>query len=657
MTKSKHKKPQKPERRDENIATGNKSSKTRPSQKRKSFPGAGSIPKTTWYWLTGILALTFIVYIPSFNNEFVWDDLVYIQQNPLIYSINLSKIFSAYLAGNYHPLTVLVHAIEYSLFKFNTTGYHLVNVLLHVCNTALVFYFICRLSGNAVIGLITALLFGVHPLHVESVAWIAELKDVLYSFFFLFGLITYLRFTAEQKSKWYVLTIVLFLLSLLSKGMAVSFSLVLVLIDYYQGRWSLQKAWLEKIPFFALSLIFGIIAIQAQHSESAVHTDTIGWAQRIVFAAYAYITYIQKLIFPVPISAYYPYPVGPQEGIPAMYYLYPVLLLGLIATSVWAFGKNKKLFFSIAFFTSTILLVLKLMPVGYALMADRYTYIPSIGIGYLAAEGLYTLFTKTSFGPGKLVSSALMGLVAIFFGYTTYTRCMDWKNELALWTDTIEKNPKVAIAYANRAAYYADHNQNQEAEVDLNKAIELNSEYEDAYFNRGVIYQNTGRAQEAMADYNKAIELNPGYTKAYINRGSLQRDAGQNDVALADFNKALELNPNLAIAYNNRGILYQNLKRNEEALAEYTRSLELDPTYVSALINRGNVYANVGNTNASLQDYNEAIRLDPQFGMAYNNRALLQIRLQDTAKACTDFEKAIQLGYQPATNSKAYYCK
>lgn len=629
----------------------------RQAQKKKKTVSAGTIPNTTWYWLIGILVVTFAIYIPCLKNEFVWDDLVYIKENPLIYTINIPKIFSAYLAGNYHPLTVLVHAIEYSLFQFDTTGYHMVNVVIHVCNTALVFYFIYRLSGNSVTGLITALLFGIHPLHVESVAWVAELKDVLYSFFFICGLITYLRFTDQQKAKWYVLTVVLFLLSLLSKGMAVSFSVVLVLIDDYRGRLMLRKTWLEKIPFFILSIIFGLIAIKAQHSESALHGDVISWAQRIVFAAYAYITYIQKLIFPVPINAYYPYPVGPQDAIPVLYYIYPALVLALIGLCIWAVQKNKKVFFSIAFFTVTILLVLKLMPVGYALMADRYTYIPSIGIAYLAAEGLHWLFTKSNFPSNKMITGGVIAVCLVFFGYATYARCKDWKNELVLWTDTIEKNPKIAIAYANRSAYYADHNQYEEAEADLNKAVELNAEYEDAFFNRGVIYQNTGRAEQALSDYNRAIELNSGYTKAYINRGSLLRDAGQTDAALADFNKAIELNPNLSIAYNNRGILYQNLKQNEEAVKDYTRSLDLDPGYVSAYINRGNTYAAIGNIPSSMADYNEAIRLDSKFGMAYNNRALLEIRTQDTAKACADFEIAIQLGYKQAENAKAFYCK
>src|SRR6187401_621467 len=144
---------------------------------------------TTWYWLGAILVATLVVYWPSFNNGFVWDDLVYIQENPLIYTINLSDIFSTYLAGNYHPLTVMVHAIEYQFFHFNTTGYHVVNVLIHLLNTSLVFYFIRRLTSNERIALVTALLFGLHPIHVESVAWVAELKDVLYTFFFLGALI------------------------------------------------------------------------------------------------------------------------------------------------------------------------------------------------------------------------------------------------------------------------------------------------------------------------------------------------------------------------------------------------------------------------------------------------------------------------------------
>ena len=612
---------------------------------------------TTWYWLGGILVATLLVYWPSFSNGFVWDDLVYIQENPLIYTINLSNIFSTYLAGNYHPLTVLVHAIEYQFFHFNTTGYHVVNVLIHLLNTSLVFYFIRRLTSNERIALVTALLFGLHPIHVESVAWVAELKDVLYTFFFLGALISYLHFSEKRNAGWYGLALGLFVLSALSKGMAVSFALVLVVIDIFQGKKFNGKVILEKIPFFVLSIVFGIIAIQAQVHETALHDDTIGWAQRIVFACYSYITYLQKLIFPFPLNAYYPYPVAPHEAIPVLYYVYPVMVLILAGYTFYALRHQKKIFFGIAFFTTTILLVLKLMPVGYALMADRYAYIPSIGIFYLAGEGLNWLWSNTTIQARKGISIALLAAGALFYGYSTFARSQVWKNEFTLWSDAIEKDPTMAIAYLNRAAYYTDEEKFQEAEVDLNKAIALNPAYADAFFNRGVVLERTGRPEPAMEDYTRTISIKPGYSKAYINRGNLYRNVQQYDAALADFNKGLELDPRQYVGYNGRGILYQNLNKNEEAIVNYTKAIEINPGYINAIVNRGNAYSALNNLTAALNDYNEAIRVNSQFGMAYNNRALVEIKMNDMTKACEDFRKAVEFGYANASQAIAQYCK
>src|ERR1043165_1538299 len=211
-----------------------------------------------------IVLISFIAFLPVFHNGFVnLDDDKYIRDNPMLAVFNLKEIFSRYVEGNYHPLTMLTYSIEYQLFGLNAQGYHAVNLLLHLLNVILVFYAILYLSNKTEIALVASLLFGIHPLHVESVAWASELKDLLYTFFFLASYICYLRYIKEPKSKFYFYCLLLFLLSLLSKAMAVSLPLILLLTDYFKGRKLNVKTWLEKIPFFALSILFGIIAILA----------------------------------------------------------------------------------------------------------------------------------------------------------------------------------------------------------------------------------------------------------------------------------------------------------------------------------------------------------------------------------------------------------
>ena len=215
--------------------------------------------------LAGILLVSFLIYLPAMKGEFVWDDYVYVQSNPMIYSFDLAQIFSKYVLGNYHPLTMLVLSIEYSLFGFNVVGYHFINVLIHLANTLLVFRLVLLLCRKDAIALIAALFFGIHPLHVESVAWVSELKDLLYSLFFLASCVAYVNYINKRQSKYYFFALALFILSLLSKAMAASLPLVLILFDYFKGNLN-RKAVLQKIPFFLLSVCFGLIAISAQKS-------------------------------------------------------------------------------------------------------------------------------------------------------------------------------------------------------------------------------------------------------------------------------------------------------------------------------------------------------------------------------------------------------
>jgi len=607
--------------------------------------------------LLGILFLTFMVYWPALQNGFVWDDTVYIQRNPLIYSLDLQHIFSSYLAGNYHPLTVLVHAIEYAFFEFDPTGYHTVNVLIHLANTLLVFYLIRNLSNNLWIGLITSLFFGVHPMHVESVAWISELKDLLYTLFFLASLLAYLRYADERKSKWYGIAIALFILSLLSKGMAVSLPVVFVLVDYFKGRLSNQKVWIEKIPFFVLSISFGVIAILAQQAEAAIHADSIPVMQRIIFAFYGYITYIHKLLLPLSLSAYYPYPIGPREAIPFVYYTYVGIALALIALVWYSLRHTKKVLFGLGFFTITIFLVLKLLPVGYTILADRYSYVASIGIFYLLAEGLYWMYTKKPASSLNIMAPVIALGLTSFYGYATYQRCKVWENELTLWSDAIEKNDSIHMAYLNRGVYHLDTKNLAAAEKDLTRSIELDPTYAKSYYNRGMVYQQQRKLEAALQDYNKAIQLNPNLANAYINRGNLYKDLNNTEQALSDYDKAILADPTMVESYSNKGILLQNMGNLQAALESYSKALDRSPAYFNALVNRAGLYSKMNQPEQAMQDYNKAIAINPKAGSAYYGRGLLQNKLGATAKACADFQQAISLGYQNAQNAFNQYCQ
>jgi len=274
-----------------------------------------------------IIVISFIAYLPVLQNSLLsWDDHGYIRDNPLIYSGNLKDIFSGNVMGNYHPITILTLALEYQIFGLNPTGYHAFNLLLHLFNVVLVYYAILLLSDKTAVALIASLLFGIHPLHVESVAWAAELKALLYTFFFLASYIFYLKYLKDMQKKFYALALLLFLTSLLSKAMAASLPLVFILTDYFKGRKINVKLLVEKAPFFLLAIILGVVAIHAQQTSGATALTSFTFPQRLLFASYAFTSYLFKLLLPLNLSSFYPYPLK-SEGIPIDYYAYFILTI------------------------------------------------------------------------------------------------------------------------------------------------------------------------------------------------------------------------------------------------------------------------------------------------------------------------------------------
>lgn len=635
------------------------------ANKRSRVPGKAKIiskhnnmwsDRRTLLMVCGILLLTFLIYIPTFNNSFTnWDDDVYVTSNELIQSLsgeNISKIFSTstFVGGNYHPLTVLSLAINYQMTGLDISSYHVTNILLHLLNTFLVFMLIYRLTKNNLnIAAITALIFGIHPMHVESVSWIAERKDVLYTFFFLGASLVYLDYLKNRKKSLYLVAILLFLLSLLSKPAAVVLPMILLLLDYFSGRKIQIKILVDKIPFFVLAAIFSYLTLKAQSQASALGDfQFFTPIQKFVFASYGFVMYIIKFIIPTKLSAFYPYPKGSLSlaSLPVVFKMAPFIALAIAGIVYYSMRKTKVIVFGMLFYLISIVLVLQFISVGSAIMADRYTYVPFIGLAFIVAYGFDKVWQAKS---GRMASlkPAVLAVLVIFIGvfsYATFQRTKVWNNNIDLWTNCLENYPRSVIAYNNRGHHYRQNNMLQEAMADYTSAIELDKKYWLAYSNRGKVHFELNDDESALADYNKALELNPDHVQTLSNRGAVNARMKNYELGLADLNKSLELDPNYSEAMYNLAAIYFELGRHQEAIHELDRFLALKPRHAMAYNTRAVGYQYLGNNDIAVQDFSKAIQFDATNGLFYINRSYAWYALGDISKALQDATQAQKLG-------------
>ena len=538
-----------------------------------------------------IAVLTFIVFSPSLKCGFTnWDDDSLITSNPLVIgkSIQFKQIFTTTVDGNdYYPVTFLSFAFNYQLSKLNPMPYHLWNVLLHVINTLLVFAFVFIITRrNLIMASIVALFFGIHPMHIESVTWIMERKDVLFMFFFFSGLLTYLRFSESRKAVWYCITAFLFILSCLSKATAVVFPAILILIDYLLNIQLNRKMFIEKIPLFLISLTFIIITYLLHKNGSLqTYTQQKTFIHRIIFACYDLLWYVYKLLIPTNLSNYYPYP--DENAIPAIYYLSPVILVCILTLLCFFARKEKAILFGLTFYFLGIVLMLQLIPTGggFFNMADRYSYLPSVGLLFVAAH-----FINSAWQKKNKFRYLLMGTLFVYlccFSFQTYARTKIWQNSETLWADAINKNPdQCYLGYYGVGYYYENEIKDfEKALTYYNKAIEINPKYFDAYNHRGLIYLNQNKYDLAMAEFTKAIHINQQFELAYFNRGNLYYSLNNYDLALADYNKITELNPNNANAYEDRGLVYYNRGQYDLAYSQFKKAIALNTSMAGYFFN------------------------------------------------------------------------
>ncbi len=505
-----------------------------------------------------ILLLTFITFLPSLKNGFIatWDDSPYLLDNPIIRQLNFASIKAMFVNQvnvSYVPLPLLSFAIEYHFFGFAPIPFHVTNLILHLGCTCLVFYFFRLLKLDNIYAALGALLFGIHPMHVESVAWITERKDLLYSLFYLSSMIFYILNILRNERSWKLisLSILFFILALFSKIQAVTLPLSLLLIDYYFQRPLKLKLIIEKIPLFFLSFIIGMVGILIINKQIGFQiNESSPFYQRIFLGLFALSAYLLKFLAPFYLSAIYPIPFSSNQTLPLIYYLSPLFLL-LVGYGVYKSAKDTKaIIFGSLFFLFNIIFLLQFIGAGVTYLADRYSYIPYIGLSFILAWTVEQAVKKSYKYKPHLVFS--MFTLCTIFIFLTFNRCQVWEG-VQLWNDVIKKYP----------------------------------EYPTGYNNRGLEYQKLGQMDRAIDDFTKTLEIDPNNFKAYANRAITYGDMGQWDKQVDDCSKSIEINPNNQTTYSNRGLAYENLGDWESAIKDYTIVLKYNPNTKEAYLNRG----------------------------------------------------------------------
>ena len=732
----------------DNVAKANNSNKANHAANvlRSSSGSSSSLLPTIppMAILAFCVAVTFVVFSNTFSAGFVnWDDHGYLWENKLIQPLSPSALYAMFtgsICGNYSPLVALTYSLEHifdsgSTAAATTAGipktegitalyhgfepflYHFDNVLLHVGTTALVFVLLRQLGLTGWGLALATILFGIHPMRVESVAWVTERKDVLYGLFYIAALITYWRYITrpDRRVLYYALTVLLGLLSYFSKIQAVALPLSMLALDYLAGRnvlpflhtntsnsaeegtsggSSWAGVWLEKLPFFVMSLVFGYVGIvfvgQAGGFEK---TDYALW-QRLFFGTYSLCVYVVRVLFPFALGAYYPYPK--PDAIPFYYYLSPLPVLALVAWVLRTARAGRVVMFGFGFFFLNIFFLLQIQGAGKAFMADRFTYIPYLGFFYLMGyyfnrleSGEWMPQLKRALPAVSVAAAAFVGMC----GVLTYLQNQTWQSSITLWDNVTHYYPNDALSWTNKGLAHFDHAEYENSIIAFDEASRADPTYYDAPYNKGVAYtrlkNNVAAAKaytqalgakpssadgyycrglayssledwsHAAADYEKALQL--GFTKdpAQLHRDLAAAYAGmkQFDRAMPEFEIALGMRKDPDFYYMKGNALAQGMGKYAEGIEEYDKALAIKPDLIDAVNNKANCLASLGRTKEALAMFDRAIQIQPNSANYYNNRAFAKNALGDKAGACADWQKAQSMGYQDAARAIAQFCK
>ena len=641
--------------------------KTEKNEKTASFPLLdGSLP------ILAVLTITFLAFLPTFQSEFVnWDDDLNISKNKFINELsidNIRNIFTSTVIGNYNPLSIFSFAIERALFGAENLSLviHTNNLLLHLISVFLVWRIVGAMGFTKWSALGVALLFGIHPMRVESVAWATERKDVLFGVFYfaaLFQYVKYLKSTDYRFSNRHFLTAFgLFVLALFAKVQAVSLPLSMLALDYYFQRPLNFRLVFEKIHFFIGSLIYGSLTlVTLQNAKSLSQSDTLyTFLERLIIGFHSYAVYVGKFVFPWIMSPLYPYPAT----IPTEFYLTSLLFIASVVGIIWAFKRGMTvLVFGWVFFFVNFIFLAQIVGAGQGFLADRFTYIPYFGFfvllaaytegvlfkgikkGKLKIQGETTTFVNESMVrkvPSSVVKYGFMAYALLCF-IMTFQQTKVWQNGDTLWTKALEYDDRATTAWENRGIYFRDKKNYKRALGNLDTAILIKPKFADAYNSRGKTYIDMNNPTAALRDFTSAIREKPSLAEAWANRGNAFGQLGKLDSALTNITEALRLDSTLASAYLGRGNVYGILGNFDASVQDLTHALALEPESADALLNRAITYKDKGQLDKALADNDRYLTLKKDNPSMWLNRGMLKTQLGKPAEALPDFDEAIRL--------------
>ena len=572
------------------------------------------------------MVATLALYNPVNRHPFVnYDDDRYITENLHVHNgltwRTITWAFTATEQGNWHPLTWLSHALDYQLFHQNPAGHHFTSLLIHAANAVLLFLFLMYATRRLGPSLFVAALFALHPINVESVAWVAERKNVLCTFFFFATLIAYCWYARQPDWRRYLVFAGLFVLGLMSKPMVITLPFVLLLLDYWPlgrirgGRADataapLSKLVVEKLPLIALSAASAVITMQAQRAGGAMRsTAQFSLAVRLENAVMAYAMYLWKMIWPSHLSPIYPHPgdslAGWQVGTSAL------VLLAVTAVAL-KFRARRYLLTGWLWFLGTLVPVIGLVQVGDQAMADRYAYIPLVGIFIMIAWRIADLADSKQIGLVVRVIPAACVLLALSFA--TNRQLGYWSSNYDLWTHAVAVTGRNFIAQDNLGGALLWLGKTDEAYLHFQAAAEINPLDPMSRSNLGAYLQEHGHMAEAIEKYNRVITLtsDPGLLAAtYANLGAAYRKLGEDEKARTSYDQALQLNPNQYNAYLGLGELLEKQSRLDDAISNYSKAVELRPTDTGFLL-LGRALERTGRRSEALAAYQAALKLSPE---------------------------------------------
>ncbi|MBK7212603.1 MAG: tetratricopeptide repeat protein [Bacteroidales bacterium] len=541
------------------------------------------IIKRPWIGFLVIVGVTFLLYSGTikYGILFNYDDDAYFNDAGL-HQLSFSKllsIFQTFHLGMYQPLSALSFALLFDLFPGSVEAQRIANILLHLINAFLVWRLILAFSKDQFVSLLSAFIFAIHPMHVESVTWIAARGNLLYSLFYLLSLLAFVKFRT-QASKWSLpLLLLSFLLALSSKVTSATLPFIILLADLLYFKSSLKKSLIVFIPMLLLSLAFVWIGVSASGSfgHIAELSNNYSLPDRLILILNALWIYLYKAILPLQQSVIYLYPWTQGGKLPLSYYLEGGACIVLLATLFFIAWKKRNevigkfMLAGLIFFLISVAIVLPLKWSRTILIAERYTYLPYLGL-FLA---ILMVGKQWFIQSGKLVRSGLLSVLVgmiLFFAVASFQRNKVWENPNILFTDVIAKdrsNAEVSMGHYNRGNEYLRLGNHDAALSDYTEAIKLNPEYVEAYFNRGLTRLLDGEYQSAIDDLSTSIKIDDRNPDAFLNRGIAYRSIGENEKALQDFNASISRLPS-ALAYFNRGALYYfNLGQPEKACSDW----------------------------------------------------------------------------------------